>query len=141
MLEDGRWRHPGEQALLRVIPWLDEKMEFMSVETMEAETTALARVTAEYEGQAQIYWVARGSAQAKPAGLPWLDIEAAYLIVVSRYSDGDMVALDYRTGAENPRVVAFGEIYGIDLHQGGTTLFGWRMVAPTFSDFVAALNL
>jgi hypothetical protein len=138
MLGDGRWRHPGEQAVQQVMPWVYEELEFMPIETMRRETAGLARVIEEDE-LAGIFWVARGSAQVELVELPWLDIEAAVIIAMARYSDCIQVVLDYRTSAEEPRVVAYGEEW-IDLHQGNTWTLGWRVVAPAFSSFVAALR-
>lgn len=140
MMGDGRWRHPSEQALDKVMPWRDEPLQlFLTPDQMQKETADLARVTKDDE-LARIFWVARGGAQAEPAGLPWLDLDFAVLIGTARYSDCVAIALDYRTtGAAEPRVVAFGE-EGVDLHQGDRRPLGWRVVMPTVSAFVAALD-
>ncbi|MGI5170979.1 hypothetical protein ACQEU3_42175 [Spirillospora sp. CA-253888] len=118
---------------------MDEELEFMPIDTMRRETAALARL-AEDDELAQIFWLARGGVQAEPVRLPWLDPGAAVVIAMSRYSDSVGIALDHRTGAEDPRVVAFGEEM-IDFHQAVRWALGWRVVTPTFSEFAAALNL
>ncbi|MFB4317279.1 hypothetical protein [Actinomadura sp. 21ATH] len=140
MLGDGRWRHPGERALDRVMPWRYEPLQlFMTTDKMETETADLRRVTEDDE-LARIFWVARRSTQIAPAGLPWLDIDLALLVGGARYSDCISIALDYRTDADDPQVVVFGEEM-VDLHQASRWHRGWRVVAPTFSAFAAALNL
>ncbi|QKW39561.1 hypothetical protein HUT06_40635 [Actinomadura sp. NAK00032] len=140
MLDDGRWHHPGQQALDRVVPWRDEPVQlFTTIGQMEQETAGLSRETEDDE-LARMFWVARRSAQAEPVELPWLDIDRALLIGGARYSDCIAIALDYRPDAEDPQVVVFGEEM-VDLHQGNRWPRGWRVVAPTFPAFVAALNL
>lgn len=140
MLGDGRWRHPGEQALDRVMPWRDEPVQLsMTIDEMEAETAGLSRETEDDE-LAGMFWVARRSAQSEPIELPWLDIDRALLVGGARYSDCIAIALDYRTDAEDPQVVVFGEEM-VDLQQGDRWPLGWRVVVPTFPAFVAALNL
>ncbi|MFC6880726.1 MULTISPECIES: hypothetical protein [Actinomadura] len=140
MLGDGRWRHPSEQALDRVVPWRDEPVQlFMTIDQMERETAGLSRETEDGE-LARMFWVARRGAQPEPVELPWLDLDRALLVGGARYSDCIAIALDYRTDAEDPQVVVFGEEM-VDLHQGSRGFVGWRVVAPTFPAFVAALNL
>ena len=104
MLGDGRWRHPGERALDRVMPWRDEPVQlFMTTDKMEKETADLCRVTEDDE-LARIFWVARGSTQTQAVGLPWLNIHRALLVGGARYSDCIAIAPDYRTDAEDPQV-------------------------------------
>jgi hypothetical protein len=140
MLDDGFWCHPSHQALDRVMFWRDEPVQlFMTIDQMEKETAGLSRETEDDE-LARMFWVARRSAQGEPVELPWLDIDRALLVGGAQYSDCIAIALDYRTGAEDPQVVVFGEEM-VDLHQGSRWPRGWRVVAPTFPAFVAALNL
>lgn len=104
-----------------------------------ADVAQLSCVTEDDE-LARIFWVVRRSAQAEPIEPPWLDIDRALLIGGAQYSDCIAIALDYRTDAEDPQVVVFGEEM-VDLQQGSRWPTGWRVVAPTFPAFVAALNL
>ncbi|MFB4308416.1 hypothetical protein [Actinomadura sp. GTD37] len=142
MLGDGRWRDPGEQALDRVMPWADEPCKFLmlTIDQMRKETGDLDRATEEEE-LARIFHVARGSTHARSVELPWLDLDLAFLIGGAHYTDTFSIALDYRTGVEDPQVVADGGGEGADLHQGDRWPLGWRVVTPTFSAFVAALTL
>jgi hypothetical protein len=131
MLDDGRWQDPGEQALDRVMPWADDPRKFLMLTTdqMRRETEGLA-YAAEGDEYAPLFQAVRGSARAEPVELPWLDLDLAVLIGGARQSDATNIALDYRTGAADPRVVA-----------SAFPQVGWRVVAPTFSAFVAAVGL
>jgi hypothetical protein len=67
--------------------------------------------------------------------LPWLDPELAVLIAVNRDPGDDIaVALDYRSDAVEPRVVA-SDFWTDPRH------CSWRLVTPTFTGFAAALGL
>ncbi|WP_329536663.1 hypothetical protein OG568_15685 [Streptomyces sp. NBC_01450] len=79
--------------------------------------------------------VARGGSQETPVELPWLDVEQAFFIAVNRVPGDDVgLARDYRTDAHDPRVV--GSYVSMN-----PLLYEWRVVAPTFSAFAAALDL
>ncbi len=78
--------------------------------------------------------MARGTATA-PVHLPWLDVDRAFLIAVARYAgDETAVALDHRTSAPDPWIVA-SDVWTADGQ------VSWRTVAPTFSGFVAGIGL
>jgi hypothetical protein len=133
LLHEGRWHHPGDEALRRLIPFLREPVNFLT--TVEAMRWESPGSLAEEPGLAAVYHVARSSKSVKPVGLPWLDVELAAFVAVNRFPGDDLaIALDYRTGSVNPRVVAN------DWHSraGGCI---WREVAPSFSAFVRALEL
>jgi hypothetical protein len=69
-----------------------------------------------------------------PVELPWLDVERAVFIAVNRHIGDDLgIALDYRTGTDDPRVAAS------DWSSGDGCL--WREVTPRFSEFVERLGL
>jgi hypothetical protein len=66
--------------------------------------------------------------------LPWRDVDLSFFVAVNRFPGDDVgIALDYRTGVGNPRVIAN------DWGSGRECI--WREVAPTFSSFVQALGL
>jgi hypothetical protein len=82
-----------------------------------------------------VYHEARGSKNAEPICLPWLDVELAVFVAVNRFPGDDLaIALDYRTKASEPRVVANDWVQS----EGGCI---WREVAPSFSEFVRLLGL
>lgn len=83
---------------------------------------------------ASVFHEARGSESSEPVSLPWLDVEMAVFVAVNQIPGDDLgIALDYRTGAMDPRVVAN--------DWGDRTGCVWREVAPSFSEFVRLLGL
>jgi hypothetical protein len=129
MLRSGRWLHPGDEALKRLIPFLDDPISFLQdVETMRRESPkhfagdlAMARTFQFVDNPAE------GS------DLPWLDVHRAVFIAVNRVPGDDVaIALDYRTDLANPRVIAS----DWDDEKG---VCRWREVAPSFSAFVERL--
>jgi hypothetical protein len=134
LLESGRWRHPGEQSLRRLIPFLREPVDFLtSIEAIRQTSTAFADL-ARYPRDAEVYHIARGSKSAEPIRLPWLDVELAVFAAVNRFPGDDLgIVLDYRTGKTSPRVVA----NDWDEGPGGCV---WREVAWSFSEFAGMLE-
>ncbi|MEV0667663.1 hypothetical protein ACIBI3_41820 [Actinomadura luteofluorescens] len=118
--------------LREVMPWFEDPLDFLvDYDEMRRETGALLGL---YEGHARLFHLKRGSDHAGPVELPWLDVDLAVLIAVNRHAGDDVaIALDYRTGASDPRVVA--SDFFTDPRQ-----YAWRTVAPAFSTFVAALG-
>ncbi|MET9085649.1 hypothetical protein ABZX77_27835 [Streptomyces sp. NPDC004237] len=134
LLDQGRWRHPGDVEMARLIPWFESPLDFLrSTEQMESESRSLD--TFDDEPYSAFLHVAWGSSQETPVELPWLDVEQAFFIAVNRVLGDDVaLALDYRTDPADPRVV--GSYVRTD-----PVSYEWRVVAPTFSAFVAALDL
>jgi hypothetical protein len=133
LLEQHRWRHPGDEALRHLIPFLREPVDFLtSVEAMRRES---AGSLADEPRFAKVFHMARGSRSAEPVCLPWLDVELSVFVAVNRFPGDDLgIALDYRTDATDPRVVAS----DWDDGPGGCE---WREVAPSFSQFVRTLGV
>ncbi|MER5431186.1 hypothetical protein [Streptomyces sp. NPDC002588] len=134
LLDQGRWRNPGDAEMARLIPWFESPIDFLtSTDQMERESGSLD--TFDDDRYAAFLHVARGSGQETPVELPWLDVEKAFFIAVNRIVGDDVaLALDYRTNPVDPRVV------GSDVWTAPVS-YKWRIVAPTFSAFVAALGL
>jgi hypothetical protein len=81
----------------------------------------------------------RSNACSRPLDLPWLDVEKVIVIGGGAdYGDDLWVALDYRTDAGDPRVVA-NEYVRVDDTRRPECF--WREIAPTFSEFCARLGL
>jgi hypothetical protein len=135
LLREGRWHHPGEAALAGAMPWFLDPLDFFaSIAEMERESQALDRLVRD-ETSAEVFRFARGCTAPGPVELPWLDIDRAFLIAGARYAGDDTaVALDYRTSVDDPRVVA-SDVWT------QPSACGWRVVAETFSAFVAELGL
>jgi hypothetical protein len=128
LIRQGRWRHPGDEALRELIPFLREPIDF--TDSHFESPLYLAELDC-----AEFCRIARGSQRPEASDLPWLDAEKAVFVAINRYPGDDLaIALDYRTDADDPRVVAGDWQRG----RGGCL---WREVAATFSAFVAALGL
>ncbi|GAA0455002.1 hypothetical protein GCM10009531_53810 [Actinoplanes capillaceus] len=130
LIETRIWKHPGEAALTRVVPWFEDPLDFLAgPHEMECQSSSLDHLAADDE-TARLFRLARG-----PAGLPWLDIGNAYFIAVCHYAGDDTaIALDYRTDPADPRVV------GSDLWTVPGR-YRWRTITDTFSAFAVALGL
>ena len=141
LLDSGRWRHPGDDVLRAVVPWFEDPLDFLnSPGEMARESWFLYEDgTADDPRDSALFHVVRGSV-AGPGDLPWLDIEQAFDIAVSRRPGDDVsIALDYRTDPSDPRVVGSDAWTGQD--QTGRFQYVWREVAPTFTAFAEALGL
>jgi hypothetical protein len=133
LIQQGKWKHPGEDVLHSVIPFLHDKMDFMTPEQRRSET----------EGQLEIVDLpiqlphmrqARGSKASTPLDLPWLDVEKmVFLAIGQQRGDDEAIALDYRTSTADPRVIA--------CESRAYDGFYWREVTPTFTEFVERLGL
>ncbi|MET9610024.1 hypothetical protein ABZZ17_33975 [Streptomyces sp. NPDC006512] len=134
LIDRGLWRHPGDAVLTKVIPWFEDPLAF--VRDPEQMTFASRSMDMVADDPHSTYFsVARGSRAATPPELPWLDAEQAVLIAITRNpGDDGALALDYRSDPSDPCIV------GSDFWSDPSTC-RWRLVAPTFSAFVTALDL
>ncbi|MDN3029485.1 hypothetical protein [Streptomyces sp. S.PB5] len=135
LMREGRWRHPGDAELTKLIPWFEDPLDFLtSAEQMRRESRSLDRL-ADDPRLRELFRTVRGSSCPAAVDLPWLDTEQAILIAVNRRAGDDVaLALDYRAGAVDPRVV------GSDCWTSSREC-AWRVVAPAFSSFADALGL
>jgi hypothetical protein len=136
LLQQGKWQHPGHARLLDVIPFLREKMEFISsIEAMRFGMKGTLELIDDpiFPFLSERWHYAPGSRSVGPLELPWLDLEKAVDIAVALERGGDIaITLDYRTSLTDPRVVI-----NEWTQEGGW----WREVTPTFSEFVERLGL
>jgi hypothetical protein len=141
LLACGRWRHPGDDTLRRVLPWFEVPLDFLpTTELMERESASLDMYADDEQGS-RTFHVYRGSVTGHVWG-PWLDAELAFYIAINRELGDDVaIALDYRkkhwthTAPGSPAVVASDPW----TYPGGGYL--WRPVAPSFEDFAAMLGI
>ena len=135
LLREGRWNHPGEPAVARVMPWFRDPLDFLgSTQQMERESQSLDRLILDDE-MAALFRFARKSAAIGSVELPWLDVDRAFFIAMAKYAGDDTaVALDYRTSSSDPRVIA-SDVWT------NSAPYAWRTVTDTFSEFVAQLRL
>jgi hypothetical protein len=104
IMATGRWRHPGDRVIRELIPFLDGPVDFLGIEGIRRESRwSLVDIPWAAAG----VHLARGSQSPSPVELPWLDVEKAVVIAVNRvHGDDIVIARDYRTDCEDPRVVA-----------------------------------
>ena len=131
-IRDGRWRHPGDKQLQRIIPFFHGPVDFLSdLESMRQESSGKL---ADIPQMAEFFYESRGSASDTPVLLPWLDADQAVFIAANRISGDDIgIAPPPRSSRSDPRVVAN------DWHTRPNGCL-WREVAPTFSAFLGMLS-
>ena len=132
LLRSGRWKTPPDELVRNAIPRLKEPVNFLpSVERMAFESQGLL---ADSERTALLSHEYRGSTCIEKP-LPWRDVERSVLVAVNRQAGADLgVALDYRSGVEDPSVLVS------DWWTGDHTCH-WSMVSKTFSEFASLLYL
>jgi hypothetical protein len=136
MIQQGRWRHPGNETLRRVIPFLKPPMDLLSIQEMQIETEGLFECL-KYQSliPCNLHLVRGSTNITRAAELPWLDIENVIVIAANACpGDDSIIALDYRTGTGDPRVVA-------TFFNEGTLDLEYREAAPSFSRFVEMMRL
>jgi hypothetical protein len=132
LMRDGRWVHPGDARLREVIPFLVDPVVFLNM--LEAMNFESSGRLADDPQDSAVFHLVRGSRVPEPVELPWLDADRADFVAVNRWPGDDVgIAMDYRTDAGDPRVVAS------DWGSGQGCV--WREVAPTFSSFVRLLGM
>jgi hypothetical protein len=135
LLADGRWAALDDRALRAPMPWFEDPLTALANDERMRRESGSLDLFADDEQLSEVFCVLRGSRRAQPVELPWLDVEQAVLIAVNRDAGDDVaIALDYRTDADDPRVVAS------DCWTDPSTC-SWRTVAPTFTAFAAELGL
>jgi hypothetical protein len=136
LIQSGRWRHPGDDKLLQVIPFLQGPVDFLDIASMRSESSGHL---ANHPDSSRLFREVRGNdpKSGHPLGLPWRDVEKSFFIAVNRVHGDDLgIALDYRTDPSDPCVIASEWLWG-----ESTRGVFWREVRPTFSEFVRALGL
>jgi hypothetical protein len=138
LLDDGRWQHPGDAVLRRVAPFIVDPLDFLtSVEEIARESKSVAHP----EYVCEIYRERQGSQQVEPVELPWRDLDRSILVAVNRSIGADVaIALDFRTNAEDPRVIG---TYWSDVgwRSGWIEESGWMEITPTFSQFLGEIGI
>jgi hypothetical protein len=137
LYEAGRWVHPGDAVLAAAIPFLQGPVDFLDLGTLSRiriPPGARGYMTADRPCGETVREV-RSSRSGVPVELPWLDADRAVYLAVARLEGDDLiVALDYRSDPDDPRVVAtewFGGGRGCE----------WRQAAASFTAFARALGL
>ncbi|HEX8833069.1 MAG TPA: hypothetical protein VF719_02650, partial [Abditibacteriaceae bacterium] len=133
LVQSGRWRQPTDEKIQSLIPFLREPVDFTRFGFEETWGYSQLHLVDDprFSSFFQEY---RGSAGIERE-LPWLDAEKAVFIAVNREIGDDIgIALDYRTNASDPRVVA--SDWGAEYRR-----CDWRLVDERFSDFVRRIDL
>ncbi len=131
LIETERWTHPGDDVIKEMIPFLDEPIDFLTLDQMEFESSGHL---ADNPDSSSVFHEMRGSETVHVPDLPWRDVSKSFFVAVNRNIGDDLgLALDFRDSDEtDPRVIAN------DWGEGGCK---WREVSPAFSDFVARIGL
>ena len=131
LLSSGRWRTPDE-LMRSAIPRLREPVDFLgTVEQMAFESQGFL---ADQEWTSLLFHEYRGSSGVEKP-LPWRDVERSIVVAVNRQLGADLgIALDYRSGVEDPSVLAS------DWWTGDQSCH-WFVVSKTFSEFVSLMQL
>ncbi|XZE55820.1 hypothetical protein SH139x_001847 [Planctomycetaceae bacterium SH139] len=135
LVAQGRWRHPGDDVLRRVVPGLYEPthdpVAFLALDRMERDSC-----TDVYDRQLMDTYKERAGSVDEVPDLPWIDIEKRVFIAVCAIPGADVgIALDYRHSTESPRVVAL--CYSGDPNGE----FYWTLVCESFDSFAGACML
>ncbi|SRR5258706_15439178 len=132
LMNTGRWKQPSDEKIKQVIPFLQEPVDFLlDIDSIQRESTG---ILADIPKMSELFHVYRGS-KISARELPWLDVDKALFIAVNRIAGADIaIALDYRTGLEDLRVVAS------DWWSGDPTHY-WKEAENRFSDFIKKLGI
>lgn len=129
LINTGKWRHPGDEILLGVIPRLLEPVDFR--ERLPVRTVASEFQDSFLPRDWENFRLYRND-QAERA-LPWLNADRAILIAINRYPGDDVgIALDYRESDDAPTVVAS---FWRDDRQ-----LEWFEIAKNFESFAVSLG-
>ena len=131
----GRWRQPSDDAINKVMPWLDVPIDFiLSHRTLiSASYGKLADIP-----QAKHFQEYRGSNSPDKPDLPWLDVDQHIMIAHNRHIGDDIgIALDYRSSTEDPRVVGS---KWVSQGEKRSHHVEWIIVSNTFTVFTQLLG-
>jgi hypothetical protein len=132
LIQQEKWRHPGQDVLRTVIPFLTDKMDFMTPEQRRFETEGQLAISEPPLMFPHMHQV-RGSKMPTPVELPWLDVDKmVFLAIAKEIGVDEAIALDYRTSLTDPCVIA------TEWMPEGCF---WREVTPTFTEFVERIGL
>jgi hypothetical protein len=103
MLEDGRWKHPGDEVMVVKVPFIGDPLLFLSsIESMLFNSGPLMARNAAEDSRFSEYL----GSQVSFRDLPWIDVEKTVFIIMNEpIGDDAGIALDYRIGIDTPRVI------------------------------------
>ena len=131
LLTRGLWKHPGDEILRQVAPFIHDPLVFPdSIDLMLFNSGPLSfdgrpecEASHEYLGS-----------KIDERDLPWIDVEKTIYIAYNKWPGDDVgIALDFRPGLDCPRVV------GGDWHSGNGLQH--RLISSSFHDFVATIGI
>ena len=131
MLTSGLWRHPGDDVLQNVAPFIRDPLVFPgSLDLMLFNSGPLS-----FDGQSECeaFHEYLGS-KVEERDLPWIDIEKTIYIAYNKWPGDDVgIALDFRPGLDCPRIV------GGDWHSGNGLKH--RLISRSFDDFTKLIGI
>lgn len=131
LMDNGRWVHPGDVVVKKAIPFLNEPVDFLSVDSMEFESSGHL---ADDPGSSLLFHEMRGSDSVIVPDFPWRDVSRSFFIAVNRIPGDDIgIALDFRRGVESdPSVIA---------SDWSNRTCEWRLVSDSLSEFLQRAGL
>lgn len=126
LMDNGKWVHPGDDVIKMVVPFLNDPVDFLSVDSMESESSGHL---ADDPDSSSLFHEMRGSDSISVPDLPWRDVSSSFFIAVNRFPGDDVgIALDFRKGVESdPSVIA------TDWSDGTCK---WRRVSDSLTEFL-----
>lgn len=130
LLQSAQWQHPGDEVLVRLIPLLEDPVDFR-------QRVPGCTVAEDFHDSFELkdwenFRLYRSGEPERP--LPWLNADQAVFIAVNRFPGDDVgIALDYRQSEDNPKVVA--SYWRENKH------LEWFEVASSFEAFVKLLGI
>jgi hypothetical protein len=129
----GKWEQPDEKLLEAAIPWIQGPIEF--IEEMQWMVSENSTTMADHADLSNMFFEYRGSKSKDKPDLPWLDIDQAIIFAVNRIHGDDLgLAMDFRTSAEDPRVVG-------SYWKTAPNSFEWRLINNSFYNFLEELGM
>jgi hypothetical protein len=128
LLETRRWRSPRDVARLTDIAGFRNarKLDFMKPDGMQRETDALVALIE--QGFAEMYGLIQSN-EGDAARDDSSRMDARLAVVLANNWDEEGLCLDYRSGLNQPRVLA-------GTWPDETSPMKWRVIAKDFSTFV-----
>jgi hypothetical protein len=136
LMQEGRWKRPEDTSgLQKIVGDAHSTIDFLTLEEMDGETKAGYRFLEEaisYGNQLPVVGQSSTKLQGSPITDPEiLDVDLHVVIMADWGDDG--ICLDYRTGADSPRVIAYTE--------GCFISEKWKIIAPDFETFASIIGL
>jgi len=129
LINENKWKHPGNDVMKKTIPFFHEEIDFLFTETeFKLENSSLYL-------EDEIFFCFDSKKSKLANNLPYLASDLSILIAVNKIPGDDLgIALDYRTSFLNPRIIA-------NNWHSGIRGCPWIEISPTFEAFIKNIGL